>query len=542
MSKDATTAATASNLTGWNNNATATSNSNSSKPFEWLHGGLFFGGKKDNNNKNNNDTNDSDAVLQRIESEKDVAVLLDGIQENLSAVVIAVQAQAAAAAEAEAADTKLPPPTAGIAASTTTTTAPADATDPSSVSATTTTAAAAVPNIPSDFLAARLARLRFLLYDERRMTSASQDSHHTSLPFNLGGGGATAIPSVALNAVQCLSSKSLHATLLPQLILHLSILPFESRKHVAAIFNYLLVCGLDGLDRDLYSPIMEAFRDYIALPATFDAILSALLHGYYQHTTNSSSTSTTTPPSTTTTTSTTTTDVVLHCGSMYRSCFRKHAKLYRELVTTTDRVQRYIFPFLDTFAVVPNFDVSSDAMENVKVIMTAGTATSSDSLMEGGTVVEESDDDAAVQQELSELSAAFLTRDYDAVWEQRFNVYQLSPETNYMTKRVALQILSTVLLTRSNYAIMIRYVNSRSNLILVMKLLREPSPHITMDAFHVFKVFVANPHKLPEVEKILQDNSQKLCLYLESLHQDKESSDPQFAEEKKLIIATIRAL
>ena len=111
-----------------------------------------------------------------------------------------------------------------------------------------------------------------------------------------------------------------------------------------------------------------------------------------------------------------------------------------------------------------------------------------------------------------------------------------------MTKRVPLQILSTVLLTRSNYAVMIRYVNSRTNLILVMKLLRDTSPHITLDAFHVFKVFVANPSKIPEVEKILRDNSQKLCSYLETLHQDKEASDQQFADEKKLIIATIRGL
>ena len=111
-----------------------------------------------------------------------------------------------------------------------------------------------------------------------------------------------------------------------------------------------------------------------------------------------------------------------------------------------------------------------------------------------------------------------------------------------MTKRVALQILSTVLLTRSNYEIMMKYVNSRTNLILVMKLLRDTSPHITLDAFHVFKVFVANPNKIPEVEKILRDNSQKLCAYLETLHNDKEESDQQFADEKRLIIGTIRDL
>jgi calcium binding protein 39 len=85
-------------------------------------------------------------------------------------------------------------------------------------------------------------------------------------------------------------------------------------------------------------------------------------------------------------------------------------------------------------------------------------------------------------------------------------------------------------------------VNSRANLILVMHLLRDMSPHITLDAFHVFKVFVANPNKIPEVVKILKDNRAKLCAYLETLHKDKEGSDTQFRDEKALIIATLRAL
>jgi len=111
-----------------------------------------------------------------------------------------------------------------------------------------------------------------------------------------------------------------------------------------------------------------------------------------------------------------------------------------------------------------------------------------------------------------------------------------------MTRRIALQILSSVLLTRSNYAVMIRYVASRANLITVMTLLRDTSPHITLDAFHVFKVFVANPNKPPEVVKILKDNKVKLCRYLTTLHQEKEDSDTQFRDEKALIIATIDGL
>ena len=89
---------------------------------------------------------------------------------------------------------------------------------------------------------------------------------------------------------------------------------------------------------------------------------------------------------------------------------------------------------------------------------------------------------------------------------------------------------------------MIKYVASRNNLIFIMKLLRNTSPHITLDAFHVFKVFVANPNKPPEVVKILKDNKVKLCAYLTSLHQEKEDTDTQFRDEKALIIQTINGL
>jgi calcium binding protein 39 len=442
------------------------SDNNTNKPFEWLSGGLFFGhNKKDG--------------IETVDSEKDVNSLLNGISSNLDKDLLEQQ---------ELSSSTTTPP---VTQESTTKQPPEDSNTNK------------VPS-QSDFLAARLARLRFLLYDERRLTSSQQDNN--SNIFQIGGNNITT-PTVALTTVQGLASTDLQ-DLMPKLIENLHSLPFESRKHVAAIFNYLLVCGFEGNDREIYIPIMNMYRNYVE--TNFVDVIKPIVDGYGCGSDGC-------------------TDVILHCGSMYRSCFR-HSTLYRRLVCTTDRVEQYIFPFF-SYALLPNFDVSSDAMENIKLIMTAGNENISSLVI-----------DETTQRELAELSAAFLIRDYEAVWDQRFNPKLLSPDANYMTKRVALQILSTVLLTRSNYAVMIRYVNSRNNLILVMKLLRDTSPHITLDAFHVFKVFVANPSKIPDVEKILRDNSQKLCSYLETLHQDKEASDQQFSDEKKLIIATIRSL
>jgi calcium binding protein 39 len=412
-----------------------TNDHNTTTPFEWLSGGLFFG-KKDG--------------IESVDSCKDAASLLNGIDENLSATL--TEADGASATESTEAENKKDPP-------------------------------------PSTFLASRLARLRFLLYDER----SQQDNRRSPA-------------AVASATTQGLTGEKLQH-LVPKLIENLQNLPFESRKHVAAIFNYLLVCGFEGADRDNFVSVMLGFRDYVG--ANFDDILTPIVKGHEVSTGGAS-------------------DVGLHCGSMYRSCF-KHVDLYRQLVSSTTNVEKYIFPFLEKFVHLPNFDISSDAMESLRLIFTAGSDN-------------QTHPDETTQRELAELAATFLTRDYEALFDQRFNPRLMSDQANYMTKRTALQILSTVLLTRSNYAVMIKYVNSRKNLILVMKLLRDTSPHITLDAFHVFKVFVANPSKIPEVEKILKDNSEKLCAYLETLHKSKEEQDTQFRDEKALIIATVRGL
>jgi calcium binding protein 39 len=202
------------------------------------------------------------------------------------------------------------------------------------------------------------------------------------------------------------------------------------------------------------------------------------------------------------------------------------------LVSTRESVNRFVFPFLDNYVHSPNFDCASDAMESLKLIVTGGVEASA-----------EGDLDQAVQFKRSQEVAKFLERDYEVIWDQRFNSKLLSSEeSNYLIRRMALQILSSVLLTRANYNTMVRYIDSKKNLILVMLLLRDKSPHITLDAFHVFKIFVANPNKPPEIVKILSDNKIKLCTYLEGLHKDKEAKEAHFRDEKALVISTIEAL
>ena len=419
---------------------------NSSSPFEWLSGGLFSLAKK--------------GGIESIDSCKDVMTLITGMDRNLKQICLG-----GATSNVEGAQEQLE-------------------------SAQAETGDAGEENA-GEFLAAQSQRLRFLLYDERRISS-QQENRRTA-------------PTVIVATVEALTSESL-SHLVPRLLDNLGSIPFESRKHVASIVNYLLVCGLEGTDASLYQPSMYSFRDYIG--SRFDEVMSSLIKGHDCALHGGQA------------------DCSLHFGSILRSCLR-HVPLYQELTITSERTERYIYPFLEKYVHLPNFDISSDAMETLRIIMTGG----------GDKHVDEQ-----AQQAMADIAANFLTRDYDGIWNKRFNPLLLADKANYMTRRMALQILSTVLLTRSNYAVMIKYVAERDNLILVMKLLRDTSPHITLDAFHVFKVFVANPNKPPEIVKILSMNSNKLCAYLQTIHKDREEVDTQFRDEKALIIATIEGL
>ncbi|KAF8882091.1 armadillo-type protein, partial [Infundibulicybe gibba] len=86
-----------------------------------------------------------------------------------------------------------------------------------------------------------------------------------------------------------------------------------------------------------------------------------------------------------------------------------------------------------------------------------------------------------------------------------------------------------ILLDRANFNVMTRYIANEANLKMMMNLLRDKSKNIQFEAFHVFKVFVANPKKPPQIEVILRRNKDKLLSFLKTFHNDKE--DEQFSDE-----------
>lgn len=68
---------------------------------------------------------------------------------------------------------------------------------------------------------------------------------------------------------------------------------------------------------------------------------------------------------------------------------------------------------------------------------------------------------------------------------------------------------------------MIAYISDIENLKIIMNLLRLNSPAIQFEAFHVFKVIVANPNKPADIVAVLRQNCAKLVAFLDKLLPEK---------------------
>lgn len=195
-------------------------------------------------------------------------------------------------------------------------------------------------------------------------------------------------------------------------------------------------------------------------------------------------------------------DVALNTGMVLREMLR-HEPLARILLHSD---QFYTFPhYIET----TTFGVSCDAFANLKETLTRHKT----------------------------MVAEYLDKNYDRF----FNSFTtLIMSNNYVTKRQSLKLLGEILLDRANFTVMTRYIASEANLKMMMNLLRDKSKNIQFEAFHVFKVFVANPKKPPQIETILRRNKDKLLAFLKTFHNDKE--DEQFTDEKQFLIVQIQSL
>ncbi|PRD28003.1 UNVERIFIED_CONTAM: Mo25 [Trichonephila clavipes] len=198
-------------------------------------------------------------------------------------------------------------------------------------------------------------------------------------------------------------------------------------------------------------------------------------------------------------------DIALNCGTMLRECI--HYEALAKIILYSDEFYNF-FRYVE----VSTFDIASDAFSTFKA--------------------------SELLTRHKVLCSEFLEMNYDRV----FSHYQhLLNSENYVTKRQSLKLLGELLLDRHNFTIMTRYISSPDNLKLMMNMLKERSRNIQFEAFHVFKVFVANPNKPKPVLDILLRNKDKLVDFLSNFHTDR-SDDEQFNDEKAYLIKQIKEL
>jgi len=197
-------------------------------------------------------------------------------------------------------------------------------------------------------------------------------------------------------------------------------------------------------------------------------------------------------------------EIATQCGVVLRSCAR-HRQIVEAFLASPE------VPFcLIAFMRHESFDISSDAFSSFHDILLTHKS----------------------------VSASFL----DANFQEFFTLFNgLLQSNDYVTQRQALKLLSEILLDRAFVRAMLSYIGDEQFLQIHMNLLRANSKAIQFEAFHIFKIFVANPQRPPRVQQILYKNKDKLVKLLDTLRPNR-ADDRQFAEDKSTVIGKLQAL
>ena len=140
---------------------------------------------------------------------------------------------------------------------------------------------------------------------------------------------------------------------------------------------------------------------------------------------------------------------------------------------------------------LPNFDVATDAFSSFREVLTLHK---------------------------TQQFAQWMFDSYVPVFAHFAKLHKCE---NYVTRRLSMKLVGEILLDRNNFNVMNRYIRERDHLRTVMKALADPSQAIAFEAFHVFKIFAANPNKTPEIEDILLRNKEKLCAFLPAFQEER---------------------
>ncbi|KAH7533452.1 hypothetical protein FEM48_Zijuj04G0132000 [Ziziphus jujuba var. spinosa] len=223
-------------------------------------------------------------------------------------------------------------------------------------------------------------------------------------------------------------------------------------------------------------------------------------------------------------------EIALTYGAIARECIRHQT--VAKYVLESEHMKKF-FDYIQ----VPNFEIASDAAATFKVEVSTSfccRALLFDLFPDIVTHFE-----CFLFQELltrhKSTVAEFLSKNYD--WFFKEYNSQLLESPSYITKRHAVKLLGDMLLDRSNSAVMVRYVSSLAHMRILMNLLRDSNKTIQLETFHVFKLFVANQNKPPEIINVLVTNRSKFLRFFRDFNVDKDNE--HFEADKAQVINEI---
>ncbi|KAJ5135151.1 uncharacterized protein N7515_004429 [Penicillium bovifimosum] len=297
--------------------------------------------------------------------------------------------------------------------------------------------------------------------------------------------------------VHALVQATLQEDLLYDLSQSIHLLPFEARKDTQTIFSHILRFRPVGYPSDKEPPVISY------LVHNRSEVIVELCRGYMQS------------------------QSAMPCGVILREALKSDViaaiVLYDQssegeptirlsevkhlLPQKGDGVFWRFFDWIDK----SNFEISADAFTTFREILTRHKA----------------------------IVCSYLQTNFELFFGRFNNI--LIQSDSYVTKRQSIKLLGEILLDRANYTVMMRYVDSGENLKLCMKLLRDDRKMVQYEGFHVFKVFVANPHKSVAVQRILINNRDRLLRFLPKFLEDR-TEDDQFTDEKSFLVRQIEIL
>ncbi|KAJ1609277.1 MO25 protein [Cryptosporidium canis] len=128
-----------------------------------------------------------------------------------------------------------------------------------------------------------------------------------------------------------------------------------------------------------------------------------------------------------------------------------------------------------------------------------------------------------------------MTNEYILSNQQTFfsNIFKtLIQSKEYVPQRHGLRLLNQLFSLKELSKVMTVFSSSSEYLKIFMNLITSELNTTSFEAFHIFKLFVANPNKSPKIQRILSRNRDKIVEFL--VHFQTSRTDPQFISDKQV--------